>query len=228
MMRADVKRLNDAQHVWVAPDTGEVINIDRAWQESDKRIAISRRQQALLAAAGETGPSARWYVLVVEHGVDIAVDKLLEDAKIERWMARETKIKRRLGRYGMCRPKPVTEPFLPGYVFVKVVWCAPCWEAISALKGVAGVLGGAEHPAPVPEANMLKLRAYVEHDPNAIRAMLKEFNPGDRVSVDDGPFASFPGEVVEVDDRGRALIEVLIFGRPVKTDVDLAQISKSY
>jgi transcription antitermination factor NusG len=228
MMRADVKRLNEAEHVWVAPDTGEVINIDRAWQESDKRIAISRKQQALLAAAGESGPTARWYVLQVKRGADIAVDKLLEEARIEHWMAQQTIIVRRRGRWGMERPKEKTVPFLPGYIFVKVVWCAPCWEALSGLKGVAGVIGGAESPPQVPDAKMLKMRADVENDPEAIRAMLREINPGDKVSVDDGPFASFPGVVEAVNDKGRAKVEVLIFGRVVSVDLDLAQISKTY
>jgi transcription antitermination factor NusG len=228
MMRADVKRLNEAEHVWVAPDTGEVINIDRAWQESDKRIAITRRQQALLAAAGESGPTARWYVLQVKRGADIAVDKLLSEANIEHWVAQETKIVRRRGRYGMCRPKDVTVPFLPGYIFIKVVWCAPCWEALSGLKGVSGVIGGAERPPYVPDAKLLKMRADVENDPEAIRAILREINPGDKVSVDDGPFASFPAVVEAVTDKGRAKVEVLIFGRVVSIDLDLAQISKTY
>lgn len=227
MMAADRRQLETAERAWLDRN-GQPINIDHAWQESDKRIGISRRQRALLASAGESGPTARWYVLQVKRGADIAVDKLLEEAKIERWMAQETKIVRRRGRYGMCRPKPVTVPFLPGYIFIRVTWCAPCWEAISGLKGVSGMIGGAERPSQVPEDKLRKLQAFVQHDPEAIRAMLREFNPGDKVFVDDGPFASFPGEVVEVDDRGRALIEVMIFGRPVRTDLDLAQISKSY
>jgi transcriptional antiterminator NusG len=227
MMAVNGKRLSDREHVWVDRSTGEIINVDRAWQKSDKRIALTRREQALLAAAGMDGPEARWYVLRVEDRTDIAVDKLLGDAKIERWMAQETIVVRRRGRFGMMRPKPKTVPFLPGYIFVKVVWCDVCWHALMSLKGVVGILGGAYRPAPVAEDKMLKLRADVEHDPEAIRAMIKRFNPGDQVSVDDGPFASFPGVVEEVGDNGRARIEVLIFGRVVSVDLDLAQISKS-
>lgn len=229
MMATNAKRLNDAERVWIAPDTGEVINVDRAWQASDKRIAISRRQRALLAAAGESGPTAHWYVIKVARGADFAVDKLLNEARIERWMAQETIIIRRRGRYGMERPKDKTLPFLPGYIFVKVVWCAPCWEAISGLKGVVGVIGGAERPPYVTDAKILKMQAYIENDPEAVRAMLREINPGDKVSVDDGPFASFPGIVEAVNDiKGRAKVEVLIFGRVVSLDLELAQISKTY
>ncbi len=230
MMATNVKRLNDeAERVWVSPETGEVINVDRAWQASDKRIAISRRQQALLAAAGESGPTAHWYVVRVARGTDFAVEKLLRDARIEHWMAQETRIVRRRGRYGMERPKDKTVPFLPGYIFVKVVWCAPCWEAISGLKGVAGIVGNAERPPYVPDAKVMKMRADIENDPEAVRAMLREINPGDKVSVDDGPFNSFPGVVDTVNEyTGRAKVEVLIFGRVVSVDLSLAHISKTY
>lgn len=226
MMRVDQKRLSDAGKVWL-DRSGEPINVDRAWQKSDQRIALSRREQAMLAAAGTDGPEARWYVLQLRHGADIAVDKSLADARIERWMAQETVVVRRRGRFGMMRPKTKTVPFLPGYLFVKVVWCAPCWHALFSIKGVVGILGGAERPAPVSMDKMLKLRADVEHDPEAIKAMIRAFNVGDQVSVDDGPFASFPGVVQAVGDKGRAMIEVMIFGRAVSVDLDLAQISKA-
>jgi len=226
MMAIDKKRLSEAGRCWVDTSTGEVIDITHAWQESDRRIAISRRQRALLAAAGEVGPAARWYVLHVKPGQDNAVDKLLEAAKIERWMAQETRIVRRRGRFGTMRPVARSVPFLPGYLFIKVVWCAACWQAISGLKGVVSVIGGAEKPVPVSEAKMLKLRADVEHDPEAIKEMMRSFRPGDKVCIDEGSFASFPAVFEAVNDRGRAVIEVMIFGRSVSVDLDLAQISK--
>lgn len=225
-MRADVKRLNEAERVWL-DQSGQTINIDRAWQESDKRIAVTRRQQALLAAAGEIGPTARWYVLQVKRGFDIVVDKALEDARIERWMAAQTIEVRRRSRFGSSRPESKILPFLPGYLFVKVVWCAPCWEAISEVKGVAGVIGTANRPAPVTDDRLLKLRAFVEKDPTSIKVLTNALVKGDKVRVDDGPFASFPGVVEAVHTSGRALIEVMLFGRAVSVDLELAQITKS-
>lgn len=228
MMRADVKRLNEGgERVWVAPATGEIIDITFAWQKSDARIALRRREQAMLAAAGQAGPEARWYVLQVRNGADIAVDKALEDANIEHWMAAQTVEVRRRSRYGSCRPVSRTVPFLPGYLFIRVVWCGPCWEALSGLKGVAGVIGSAERPAPVSDDRMLKLRAFVEKDPTSIKVLTNALVKGDKVRVDDGPFASFPGVVEAVNTSGRALIEVMIFGRAVSVDLDLAQITKS-
>lgn len=226
MMAVRGKQLSESGRVWLDRN-GDPISTDRAWQASDRRITLSRREQAMLAAAGMDAPAARWYVLQVRTGLDAVVDKSLADARIERWMAQETIVVRRRGRFGMMRPAARTVPFLPGYIFVKVVWCAACWHALSGVKGVVGVLGGAERPASVVDDKILKLRAYVEHDPAAVREMMRSFQPGDQVSVDDGPFASFPGVVVEVDDKGRALIEVMLFGRAVPVGLDLAQISKT-
>ena len=70
MMAIGSKRLSDGERAWVNPSTGEIINVDRAWQKSDKRIALRRREQALLAAAGMDGPEAHWYVLRVEDRAD--------------------------------------------------------------------------------------------------------------------------------------------------------------
>jgi transcriptional antiterminator NusG len=49
------------------------------------------------------------------------------------------------------------------------------------------------------------------------------------VKVIDGPFASYDGVVSEVGEGkrdGRALVEVMIFGRSVPVDLDLAQLAK--
>lgn len=227
MMRVDRKQLNEGDRVWLDRQGAPIEVSEHAWQKRDKRIALSRREQALLAAAGQDGPESRWYVLQLRQGADIAVDKSLEEAKIERWMAQQTIVVRRRGRFGMMRPQPKTVPFLPGYIFVKVVWCAPCWHALQSVKGVVLVLGGAERPASVSDEKVLKLRADVERDPDAIKAMIRSINVGDQVSVDDGPFASFPGKVEAISDKGRAQVEVFIFGRAVSVDLDVAQISKS-
>jgi transcription antitermination factor NusG len=227
MMSVDAKRLNDgAGRVWVAPDTGEIIDITYAWQKSDARIALRRREQAMLAAAGQTGPEARWYVLRVDNGMDKAVDKALSDANVERWMpVTEIGATWRGGRKGPRGCSKIV-PVLPGYILIHVVSCAPAWAALSTIKGVRGVLGGAYAPAPISDDKVLKLRAFVERDPVAIDVLTKALKAGDTVRVTDGPFASFPGIVEEVLEKGRALVEVMIFGRATPVDLDLAQITK--
>lgn len=226
MMATNAKRLNDAERVWISPDTGEIINVDRAWQASDKRIAISRRQSAMLAAAGMDGPQARWYVLRVDDGSDKAVEKALDDANVERWMPVISVLPpRRSGRKKQRRERVMVSA-LPGYIFVKVVSCPACWVGLKSIKGVIDPIGGADRPSPVSDNEITKLQASIEKDPKAIAALTNALMVGDKVSIDAGPFASFEAIVLIVGEADRIRVEASLFGRAVPVDLDVAQVTK--
>lgn len=209
----------------VVPDDAKPINLDRCYAASDRQMEVSRRTRALLAAAGEDGPERRWYVLRTDARADKAVDKALEEAGIERWMpVKEVRPQRR----GGCRkavPEPYEKPVLPGYVFVRIMDTPRAWAGIRTIKGVRSVLGGAYGPAPVSDDKLLRLKAFLDKDPKAIAVLTNALETGDRVTVIDGPFASFPG-IVEAVMGGRSLIEVMIFGRATRVELELAQIKK--
>lgn len=225
MMRADVKRQN-SEHAWVDPSTGEIINVDRAWQKSDKRIAVRRRDQALLAAAGMDGPEAHWYVLRVEDRADIAVDKSLDDHNVERVMLHtEAEPKRRGGRKHQCLD-PVLVPSFPGYIFVKVVSCAVTWAGLRTIAGVLGPIGGCENPSPVSEQEIVKFQARIENDPDAIAVLTNALKAGDKVSIDSGPFAGFEAVVLMLGDKHKVSVEVDIFGRKTPIGFALAEVTK--
>jgi transcription antitermination factor NusG len=225
MMAVTGRQLNSSERVWL-DRKGDPINIDRAWQKSDRRIALTRREQAMLAAAGMDGPEARWYVLRVENGCDKAVDKALDDANVERWMAsRRVVPPKHRGRNGK-RPEPFDAPALPGYLFVKVVSCPASWAGLKTLEGVVDVIGGADNPKPVKEQEIVKLQAFIEKDPKAIEVLTNALKAGDKVSIDDGPFRSFEAIVLLLGEGERLKVEASLFGRAVAIDLELAQVTK--
>lgn len=226
MMAADAKSLNGSTRVWIGKD-GEPIDTRRALDVARDRESLSRRQQALLAAAGESGPHRRWYVLTIAAGADKAVDNALAAARVERWMpVKEVEAKWRGGRKGR-RPDPIIMPALPGYLFVKVANCAAAWAGLARIKGVLGVLGGADQPSPVSDDTVLKMRVFIDEDPEAIMVLTNALKVGDPVTIDAGPFAMFPGVVDEVRDNGRLVVEAMVFGRATTIELDLAMVTKS-
>lgn len=227
MMAANGKQ-QPSERVWIDRLTGEVIPIEQAIARAERQMTLSRRAQALLAAAGMDGPEARWHVITVAQGLDKAVDNALAENGIEHWMPKIWTLRRRRARNGCARPDVhQLLPALPGYMFVRVVWTDLSWEGLSTIKGIAGVIGGATRPATVRDDIVVKLKARIDDDPEAFAILTNALKTGDQVRVDDGPFASFPGVVEMVKADGRAVVEVMIFGREVKVELDLAQITKS-
>ncbi|RWQ56552.1 MAG: transcriptional antiterminator NusG [Mesorhizobium sp.] len=219
------KRPSDVERAWLDRN-GDPINIDYAWQKSDARIALRRRERAMLAAAGMDGPEARWYVLRVEERTDIAVDKSLHDANVERWMATKSVLPPRRSDRKKQRSEPVLMAALPGYVFVRVVSTPATWAALKTIKGVVDVLGGADNPKPLKAAEILKLQAFIEKNPRAIEVLTNALKVGDRVSIDAGPFASFEAIVLVLGDAERIKVEASLFGRATPLELDLAQVTK--
>lgn len=217
------KRPNEVAKAWL-DKRGEAINVDRAYAESDRQMGLSRRAQALLAAAGESGPVMQWFVLCIAHQAEKDVDKSLSDARIERWFP----VEKRLRNAPHAKRKVAyTVPALPGYVFVRVVNRDETWAGLLTLEGVRGVLGGALGPVPVTECKYLELKKKLEEKSTDEAVVEAAFPLGARVLIEDGPFASFPGTIDRVMDEMRAVVMVEIFGRETPVELGLAQITKS-
>lgn len=206
------------------PSDAEKINLDRCYAESDRQRGLSRRAQALLAAAGESGPAMRWYVLCIAHHAEKDVDKSLGQAGIERWFP----VEKRLRNAPHAKRKVVYHvPALPGYVFVKVLNRDETWSALLNLEGVRAVLGGALGPVPVPECKYLELKKKLEEKSTDEAVVEAAFPVGAKVLIEEGPFASFPATIDRLTDDQRAVVMVEIFGRMTPIELGLAQITKS-
>lgn len=210
-------------------DKAAAIDLTRCFAASDRQMGISRRSQAMLAAAGMDAPARRWFVITVDNQMDKRVAETLTFAGVEVWVPYVTVKGTRRGGVKRGGRKTYTRLAMPGYVFAKVACTVDSWAGLLSIKGTASILAGAGgQPFIVPEHVILLLQSYLLADPTAAKIVTDTmFEVGERVIVNSGPFCSFPGHLDCLDeDAGRAIVEVMIFGRATPVQLDLAQISK--
>src|SRR5688572_27041723 len=104
------------------------------------------------------------------------------------------------------------QPFYPGYLFIHVDLAK---IHISEFRGIAGSIGlvcyGGE-PAHVGEALIREIQKQVEEITDSDNSYVDRFRPGDRVVINDGPFATYKAMFdcrLSGSDRVRVLLELL-------------------
>ncbi|MEI8145550.1 MAG: transcription termination/antitermination protein NusG [Alphaproteobacteria bacterium] len=116
--------------------------------------------------------------------------------------------------------------FFPGYVLVKMEMTDQAYHLIKNTPKVTGFLGTDKKPMPIPEAEAMRIAQQVQEGVERPKATIT-FEVGEKVRVNDGPFASFEGFVEEVDEgRSRVKVAVSIFGRPTPVELEFGQVDK--
>ncbi len=110
----------------------------------------------------------------------------------------------------------VIAPLFPRYVFVAVDMAAQRWRSIHSTVGVARLVCNGDDPAPVPDRIIESLKAR-ENERGLIEINLRtRFEPGDKVRVSEGAFASYEGLFERTSDNERVAILLDLLGRKVR------------
>lgn len=126
------------------------------------------------------------------------------------------------------RGKKVTTErrFMPGYVLVRMEMSDQGYHLINSINRVTGFLGPQGRPMPMRDAEVNQILNRVQEGEEAPRTLIN-FEVGERVKVNDGPFEGFDGMVEVVDDEHQRLkVSVSIFGRETPVELEFTQVSK--
>ena len=130
------------------------------------------------------------------------------------------------------KKQTVNEKVLPGYILVRMELTDESWAVVRNTPGVTGFVGLSSKPSPLPlgEVASLLAPAPAEGTKQAEAAKKKsspEYEVGESVTVMDGPFATLPATVNEVNSVTQKLkVLVSIFGRETPVELSFDQVSK--
>jgi transcriptional antiterminator NusG len=124
----------------------------------------------------------------------------------------------------------VSEKVLPGYILVRMDLTDESWAAVRNTPGVTGFVGLSSRPSPLSLTEVATLLAPEPQEKAAkaeITRMAVEYEVGESVTVMDGPFATLPATVNEINpDTQKLKVLVSIFGRETPVELSFDQVSK--
>ncbi|MCW2577938.1 MAG: nusG [Modestobacter sp.] len=125
---------------------------------------------------------------------------------------------------------------LPGYLLVRMDLNDESWGAVRNTPGVTGFVGATSKPSPLSIDEVVNLlvapatakpTAAAEAAPSAGPAPVVEFEVGESVTVMDGPFATLPATINEINPEQQKLqVLVSIFGRETPVELSFTQVVK--
>ena len=128
----------------------------------------------------------------------------------------------------------VSEKVLPGYILVRMDLTDESWAVVRNTPGVTGFVGLSSRPSPLQLGEVASLLAPEPEPgtPAAVSAAARaaaspEFEVGESVTVMDGPFATLPATVNEINgDTQKLKVLVSIFGRETPVELSFDQVTK--
>jgi transcription termination/antitermination protein NusG len=140
--------------------------------------------------------------------------------------------------------KQVNRKVLPGYILVRMELNDESWGAVRNTPGVTGFVGATSRPSPLSLDDVVKFllppaaakkpgkaasTAAAAAETGGIERPVIEvdFEVGESVTVMDGPFATLPASISEVNAEQQKLkVLVSIFGRETPVELTFNQVSK--
>jgi transcription termination/antitermination protein NusG len=126
-----------------------------------------------------------------------------------------------------------TRKLHPGYVYIEMalldenkrIMDRP-WYFIRETPGIIGFIGG-DRPVPVSPEEIEVIKVQIADSEDTERPKVN-FEVGETIKINDGPFLNFSGIIEEIEPaRGKLKVTVNIFGRNTPVELEYWQVEKT-
>ena len=175
---------------------------------------------------------ARWYIIHAYSGFEnkvkeamlaeadrLGLSALVEAVEVPSETVTEVKRGKKI---------QVERKTMPGYVLAKLAMNDDIYHLVKNTPKVTGFLGNNNKPQPISDkeaARYFGAREAAAAEPR--KQVLVDYEIGDSVKVNAGPFASFNGTVEVLDfESQRVKVAVSIFGRATPVELDFEHVER--
>ncbi len=122
----------------------------------------------------------------------------------------------------------VSQKKFPGYLYVRMDLTDESWSAVRNTPGVTGFVGLTNRPSSLTLDEVAGILAPpVAQKRGVDKPKAVDFEIGESVTVMDGPFATLPATISEINhDAQRLKVLVSIFGRETPVELQFNQVAK--
>ncbi|MER2138012.1 MAG: transcription termination/antitermination protein NusG, partial [Arthrobacter sp.] len=133
--------------------------------------------------------------------------------------------------------KIVNRVRIPGYVLVRMELTDASWGVVRHTPGVTGFVGNAHNPVPLSLDEVFSMLEHTVVSPKttasgapakaAQSAIAVDFEVGESVTVNEGPFETLPATISEIKPESQQLVVlVTIFERETPVTLSFGQVTK--
>jgi len=227
---------SDATEADAETDVSDVADVE-AVAEDDDEDPVETLRRELRTQFGD------WYVVHsyagYENKVKTNLESRIQSLDMEDYIFQVEVPTEEVVEIKNGKRQQVQRKVFPGYILVRMELTDDSWGAVRNTPGVTGFVGATSRPSPLTLDEVVRILAPATQKAAQVAsgkgaaaadkaaAPVVDYSIGESVTVMDGPFATLPATISEIDPLHQKLhVLVSIFGRETPVELTFAQVAK--
>lgn len=171
-----------------------------------------------IASRIEPESSADWFVVYTKAQLEVTAQEHLTRQNFETYLPMVETRKRRQGQL-----VSMIKPFFPRYLFVRFNRDTDDWSPVRSTRGVCGLVKFDGVPKPVPSSLINGLKRN-EDEEQLQRYKQPDWQPGDEVAIEQGPFAGYSCIFQQRRSADRVAVLLNIVNKPTRATLNVEDL----